>query len=99
MDAVASLIDAIMEKNALSIDSIISIQFTQTPDLVQINAAAALRNARPHFNTIPLFTSQEAVIKGMPERIVRVLLMSTGTGPGKAVYLGKAQRLRPDLIG
>ena len=80
-------------------DDVVSVQFTQTSDLKWKNAAAALRDACPEYGRTPLFCSQEPDVYGMLPRIVRILVTVRGKGPGKPVYLGKAESLRPDLSG
>lgn len=99
VEAVGKLLDIILDKNSLTPDDIVSIQFTQTADLTVKNAAAALREARPAYGLIPLFCSQEPSIEGMLPRVVRVLVTCRGEGPGIPVYLGSAKMLRPDVAG
>ena len=99
VDSVGRLIRALQEANGFGPENIISILFTQTPDLTRINAAAALRRAAPEYAGIPLFCSAEPLVDGAPERMIRILVTWEGPGPGEPVYLGAAARLRPDLFG
>ncbi len=65
----------IVKKNNLRAEDIVSIQFTQTGDLDEMNPAAALRKGQSEFDfsPVPLFCSQEPSIKNSPEKMVRVL--------------------------
>jgi len=65
----------IVKKNNLRAEDIVSIQFTQTSDLDEMNPAAALRKGQSEFDfsAVPLFCSQEPEIKNSPEKMVRVL--------------------------
>lgn len=65
----------IVKKNNLRAEDIVSIQFTQTNDLDEMNPAAALRKGQSEFDfsSVPLFCSQEPSIKNSPEKMVRVL--------------------------
>ncbi|MDY2844292.1 MAG: chorismate mutase [Treponema sp.] len=65
----------IVKKNNLRAEDIVSIQFTQTGDLDEMNPAAALRKGQSEFDfsSVPLFCSQEPNIKNSPEKMVRVL--------------------------
>lgn len=65
----------IVKKNNLRAEDIVSIQFTQTVDLDEMNPAAALRKGQSEFDfsAVPLFCSQEPSIKNSPEKMVRVL--------------------------
>ncbi len=97
VEVMGMLLDSILEKNDLMIKDIISVQITQTSDLVRKNAASALREARPQFEQVPLFCAQEPNILTMPPRTIRVMLTCRGEGLGTHVYLGDARRLRPDF--
>lgn len=99
IQSVLTLFDTICERNALSTDHIVSIQFTVTPDLLTINPATALRSRDSSF-AIPLFCMQEPVIQDMLPRTIRCLihyyhLQSHRPLP---VYVGGARSLRPDLL-
>jgi len=97
ISVLGDLLDALSEINNFEIKQIISIQFTQTHDLKKMNAAAALRSARPGYGQVPLFCSLEPDIEGSLPRTVRVLVTFKGEGPGIPVYSGAAAALRPDL--
>ena len=91
----------LFSKNKLSADDIVNIQFTLTPDLDEMNPAMALRKSDTGIDTsrIPLFTSQEAVIRGMPSKVVRVMVTAymDASTPTSPAYINGAQVLRPDL--
>ena len=96
--AIGSLMDAIMEHNNLIIDDLVTIQFTQTADLKQENAATALRKARADsFDRVPLFCAWEPDVVGMPGLMVRILVTAYAKQPAHAVYLKDAKNLRPEL--
>ena len=97
MKSVGDLVSLLCKLNRISIRRIISVQLTQTSDLVKKNAASALREAIPKFNQVPLFCSQEPMIEDSLPRTVRILITwRTWRGRKMAtpVYLGAAQSLR-----
>ncbi|WP_428768507.1 chorismate mutase [Treponema sp. HNW] len=101
-DAVCTLIRGLFEKNGISDeDDIVSVQFTVTDDLDCLNPAAALRREGLCART-PLFCAAEPRIKGALPKTVRVLItayLAVCDADKKPVhlYLGEAQKLRPDL--
>ncbi len=99
---VCEMMDSLVELNNLKTEDIVSIQFTMTPDLDELNPARALRlgGSRINGSVIPLFTSQEAIEKGMLEHVVRVMITAYLPEGSvlKPVYINGAQKLRPDLI-
>jgi chorismate mutase len=97
--AIDNLLKSLVKENNISPERIVSIQFTQTSDLIHMNAAAALRIAFPDYSALPLFCSQEPEVIGMLPRTVRILITWHGKGPAIPVYLGDAALLRPDLQG
>lgn len=93
----------LFEKNGLNADDFVSLHFTLTKDLDEMNPCAALRHSYRGINVsgIPLFCSQEAYIKGGLEKVIRVLAtvyMEENSVP-KNIYLDGAAVLRPDLKG
>ena len=74
---VCEMVNGLIEKNNLIKDNIVSIQFTMTPDLDVLNPATALRNGNVTIDTsdIPLFCSQEPLIKGGMEYVIRCLIL------------------------
>ena len=90
------LYQTLIEKNHLSEQDIVSIQFTTTPDLTVLNPASALRKAG-FASDVPLFCSCEPVFKGSLERVIRVLITAYSDCKMESAYLNGAQVLRPDL--
>ncbi|MDF1569624.1 MAG: chorismate mutase [Spirochaetaceae bacterium] len=99
ISAVGRLIQDLETANEWRPDDLVSIQFTQTSDLKRMNAAAALRAARPDYSRVPLFCAQEPDIDGAPSRLVRILVTWRGGSSPTPVYIGEASALRPDLFG
>ena len=88
----------LLRKNALSVDDVISVLFTSTPDLVSAFPASAARDAG--FAGVPLICSQEIPVPGSMARVVRILMHAYSDRAKSEidhVYLGEAQALRKDL--
>jgi len=99
-DATARLLQALLERNALTPDRIVSAVFTATPDLTADFPAHAAR--RLGWTDVPLLGAVELDVPGAPARIVRVLLTLRDVPLGARlvpVYLDRAALLRPDLAG
>lgn len=99
--SVGELCAKLFSQNKLNADDIVNIQFTVTPDLDTLNPATALRKSEVGIDTssVPLFCSQEPVIKGMLPKVIRIMItayMDMGSKISTA-YLNGAQALRPDL--
>jgi chorismate mutase len=93
----AELLQAILERNAVVVDDIVSIVFTATPDLRADFPAVAAR--RLGLSGTPLLCCQEIPVDGALGRCVRVL-MHVYVPAGHAVrhvYLHEARQLRLDL--
>ncbi len=100
--AVGELFDEIVAENRFSAGDMVSVQFTMTSDLDELNAASALRSAGTSIDvsTVPLFCSQEPEIKGMLPHVIRIMVsvyMAEGAKV-KNIYLRGAQVLRPDFV-
>ncbi len=99
-EKVCLLFRKLQEKNKFCEDSIISILFSQTPD-ISYNPAKALR-VGAGIGSVPLFCTQEPVCVDFPqERMLRVLITfnrDSDDSRVQPVYLGKATELRADLI-
>ncbi len=96
--ASARLLQALIARNALTPDKIVSAVFTATPDLTADFPAHAARMLG--WTDVPLLGATEMAVPGAPPRIVRVLLTVRDVPHGKRltpVYLDDAVRLRPDL--
>ena len=94
------LITAMLERNEVAIDDLVSVIFTTTPDLdAEFPAAAARALGIAH---VPLLCAQEIAVPGDVSRCVRVMMHLYSTRDHAAlrhVYLGEAKQLRTDLPG
>ncbi|MET9503224.1 chorismate mutase [Streptomyces sp. NPDC006259] len=97
-EQVGALLTAVMERNALVADDLISIWFTATPDLHSDFPAAAVRKLG--IVDVPLICAQELDIRGAMPRVVRVLAhieSDRRRSEINHVYLGAAAALRKDI--
>ncbi|MEU2264115.1 chorismate mutase [Streptomyces sp. NPDC019645] len=97
-EQVGELLTAILERNALTADDLISIWFTATPDLHSDFPAAAARGLG--IVDVPLICAQELDIAGAMPRVVRILAHVESDLPKSGVahvYLGAAAALRKDI--
>jgi monofunctional chorismate mutase len=97
-EATARLLEALVERNSLAPDRVVSALFTTTPDLTADFPAHAAR--RLGWTDVPLLGATELAVPGAPERIVRVLLTLRDVPRGASLvpaYLDGAAALRPDL--
>jgi chorismate mutase len=98
LDATRELVTAVMERNQLQHDDVISILFTATPDLVSEFPALAARELG--FGDVPLMCATEI---GVPHALPRVLrpMAHVETDRPRAevqhVYLRGAVALRRDI--
>lgn len=86
----------ILTKNKISEKNIVSVQFTVTDDLTELNPATALRKSG-FAKTIPLFCSAEPKIKTGLSKTIRILIYYYGRKNPIPVYLNGAEILRPDI--
>ncbi|WP_181807602.1 chorismate mutase [Streptomyces shenzhenensis] len=97
-EQVGALLTAVLERNGLTADDLISIWFTATPDLHSDFPAAAARGLG--IVDVPLICAQELDIAGAMPRVVRILAhIETDRSRGDVhhVYLGAAAALRKDI--
>ena len=97
-DATATLLTAMMERNEVRVDDLVSLIFTSTPDLTSAFPAAAARALG--LDDVPLLCAQEIPVPLAEPRIVRILMhlyTERGYASLRHVYLGDARRLRADL--
>ncbi|MFJ8822264.1 chorismate mutase [Streptomyces sp. NPDC102467] len=97
-EQVSELLTAVLERNRLSCDDLISIWFTATPDLHSDFPAAAARKLG--ITDVPLICAQELDIAGAMPRVVRILAHVETELPRSEVahvYLGAAATLRKDI--
>jgi chorismate mutase len=97
-ERVQGLLTAILERNGIAHDDLISILFTATDD---IHSAFPAMVARPlGLGDVPLICARELDIRGATARCVRVMIHCT-TERSRAelhhVYLEGARHLRDDL--
>jgi chorismate mutase len=95
---VPALYRALLERNGISEDDIVSVVFSVTDDLTVLNPATALRKAGLAAS-VPLFACAEPFIENYLPRVIRVLITFYGAKRPEAAYLNGAEVLRPDLAG
>lgn len=96
--ATTELLRAIVERNELDTEDVVSAVFTMTPDLNAAFPAAAARKLG--WSDVPLLCAQEIAVPDAPAMCIRVLILvnsSKKQSDIKHVYLHKAIDLRPDL--
>ncbi|MET7685725.1 chorismate mutase [Streptomyces sp. NPDC005423] len=97
-EQVGALLTAVLERNGLTADDLISVFFTATPDLHSDFPAAAARELG--LVDVPLICAQELGIEGAMPRVVRLLAHIETDRPRSGithVYLGAAAALRKDI--
>ena len=97
-EAVTELLSEILVRNEVSLDGLVSIFFTATPDLHSAFPAAAARGIG--LADVPLMCAQELDIAGAMEKVIRVMLhvqTDTPRSEIKHVYLRGAEALRKDI--
>ena len=97
-ERVSELLTAILERNSLQVDDLISVIFTATPDLHSDFPAVAARKLG--ITDVPLVCAQELDITGAMPRVVRILAHVETDAAKSAiahVYLGAAAALRKDI--
>ncbi len=97
-ERVVTLLEAILQRNGLDEEDIISILFTATEDITSTFPATAARTMG--LGAIPLICARELSVVGSVPLCIRVMMHVT-TDRGRAevhhVYLEGAQGLRDDL--
>jgi len=98
LGAVAELLKAILDRNQLTTDELISVIFTVTPDIRSEFPALGARLLG--MKDVPLLCAQEIDVPGAMERVVRVMVY-VDTPAARAeiqhVYLRGAETLRKDI--
>lgn len=92
------LLLAMLERNAIDHDDVISVLFTTTPDLVAAFPATAARGIG--FGDVPLLCASEINVPGAMPMVVRVLMHAYTTKERhevRNVYLRNAHSLRDDV--
>ena len=98
-EAVGELLTAMMDRNAISSDHVVSVILTGTPYLTCAFPAAGARAIG--LVDVPLLCAQEMAVEGALERVVRVLMHIETPAERSAiqhVYLRGAEVLRTDLV-
>lgn len=98
-EAVAELLDALVERNRLEPEQLVSITFSVTADLDACFPAAIARR-RAGWDAVALLDCQQMAVAGDLPRCIRLLAhawLAAGQPVGHA-YLREASRLRPDLV-
>lgn len=97
LDATTTLMRAIMERNELAPENVVSCIFTATNDLNAEFPAVAARAVG--FEGVPLLCAREIAVPRSLPRVIRVLIHyhSNEDHEPKHVYLGEASALRADL--
>ncbi len=97
-EAVVELLRAIIERNGISTDDLVSVILTSTPDLTCAFPAAFARDMG--LVDVPLMCAQEIDVEGALPRVVRVMVhadIDAPRGDIKHVYLRGAEALRRDI--
>jgi chorismate mutase len=97
LDATTELMQAILERNTLETDRVVSCIFTATNDLNAEFPAVAARALG--FDTVPLLCAREMPVPRSMPRVIRVLIHYYAPEDHKPshVYLGETPALRTDL--
>jgi len=98
LEATAELVTAVMTRNDLTPDDVISVLFTVTPDLTAEFPALAARKLG--FHAVPLMCATEIPVKGAMPRVVRLMAHVETERPRaqvQHVYLRGAVALRQDI--
>jgi chorismate mutase len=97
LDATTELMKAIMERNTLTPENVVSCIFTATNDLNAEFPAVAARALG--FDRVPLLCAREIPVPRALPRVIRVLIhyYAEEDHESRHVYLGEAIALRADL--
>lgn len=98
LDATTELLSAVLERNRIAADDLISVVFTATPDVRSEFPAYAARQMG--ITDVPLLCASEIDVPGAMPRVLRLLaLVETDRSRAELrhVYLRGAAALRTDL--
>jgi chorismate mutase len=97
LDATTELMRALMERNGLGPENVVSCIFTVTDELDAAFPAAAARSIG--FEAVPLLCAREIAVDGSLPRVIRVLIhyYAPEGHVSQHVYLREASALREDL--
>ncbi len=97
-ERVIEMLDDVIAANRLDFDSVISVLFTATPDLVSVFPATVARERIP--GDIPLMCAQELDTEGSLPSCIRMMMHVETNTPRAEIqhsFLQGARVLRPDL--
>ena len=99
LEATEELLRALIERNRLATEDMVSCLFTCTEDLNAEFPAVAARNIG--LSGVPLLCTRELDVPGSLPRVIRVMLhcYADPATPAQHVYLRDAVGLRKDLGG
>lgn len=99
LEATEELVRAVMERNSLGPEEMVSCIFTCTGDLNAEFPAVAARNLG--LSGVPLLCTREIDVPGSLPRTIRLMLhcYADREAPAQHVYLREAVALRRDLEG
>jgi chorismate mutase len=97
VEATEELIRALVDRNELEVERMVSCIFTSTHDLNAEFPAVAARNLG--LDSVPLLCAQEIDVPGAMPSVIRTLLhyYAPADHVPTHTYLGEAQELRSDL--
>ncbi len=97
LTAAAELIEALIERNGLSPEAMVSCLFTATNDLDQEFPAVAARNLG--LGSVALICAREIDVPGSMPRVIRVMIHYYAGADHRPIhaYLGATTELRADL--
>ena len=95
-EAVEELLNALVERNNLSGEQILSLTFSVTTDLDACFPAAIARQ-QPGWDGVALLDCQQMAVAGDLKRCIRLLAHVWLEQPARHAYLRDAAKLRPDL--
>jgi chorismate mutase len=98
LEGTTELIREVLGRNELTIDDLISVLFTTTPDLTAEFPACAARQLG--FTDVPLLCASEIAVPGSMPRVLRLMAHVESSRPRNEihhVYLRGAEALRRDL--
>jgi chorismate mutase len=99
LSATEELVSAVMERNELEAEQMVSCIFTCTSDLDAEFPAVAARDMG--LSAVPLLCAREIDVPGSLPRVIRLLLhcYADPASEPRHVYLREAESLRRDLQG
>ena len=96
LEGTEELLRAVMDRNDLGADDLVSCIFTCTPDLDAEFPAVAAR--RLGLDAVPLICAREIAVPDALPRVIRLMVHAEmGSRPSNHVYLRDARELRRDL--